>query len=398
MKNIVQLIKKIAKDDDLDVPLNPNISKPSSVSKDDDLDVPLNPNISKPSSVSKDNNVSVPSDTTAQKSKYVLARSPLIKEMQEKMQKLADIISEQIDFDSLFQGILYPQAANLQNISKSLGRTSFSNFMVLSYLRDSAVKGVEFDPDPKKSKLSQKMPSDLKNMYVVLDSIKRLGSESNEFAVDGIWGPRTNNSLRNIVAIADAILRISDDLGFKVKSFNSLQLKDLQSMIPLTDKDISLQEKNIRAPFISKYLDDLISLFKEFNEEILNSPYNKQQIEGASFITYKKSKTKDVPDMSDDEKNIYLDLVKNKNQSFYVQPDQAKFKINLGSGTPFIITAADLLNAQSLDNWASRNSYTNEWRKNPEHWKIVVDQIIKQVKQQINQQLSLTRVPEPKGI
>jgi hypothetical protein len=382
MKHIIQLIKKIAQDDDLDVPLNPNISKPSFVSKDDDLDVPLNPNISKPSSVSK----------------YVVTRSPIIKEMQEKMQKLADIISEQIDFDSLFQGISYPQASNLQNISKSLGRSSFSNFMVLSYLRDSTVKGVEFDPDPKKSKLSQKMPSDLKNMYVVLDSIKRLGSESNEFALDGIWGPRTNNSLRNIVAIADAILRISDDLGFEVKSFNSSQLKDLQSMIPLTDKDISLQEKNMRAPLISKYLDDLSSLFKEFNEEILNSPYNKQQIEGASFVTYKKSKTKDVPDMSDDEKNIYLDLVKNKNQSFYVQPDQAKFKIDLGIGTPFIITAADLLDAQSLDNWASRNSYTNEWRKNPEHWKTVVDQIIKQVRQQINQQLSLTRIPEPKGI
>lgn len=325
----------------------------------------------------------------------VVNSDPNVKKMQQEMTKLADVISEQIDFKTMLKGMQNPQNTNKQEFEKTLGRGSFSNFMVGSYLRNSDVKGVEFDSDPKISKINQKIPSDLKNMYVVLDSIKRVGSHSDEFTDDGKWGPRTNNSLKNMTAMADAIIRLSEDLDFPMKSFTNSDLNQLKSLIPPTH-NFPLAEKSKKAKEITKYLQSMIVLFKEFNENILNSPYNKQQIEGAPFITYKKTQEKTEPNFSDDEKAIHSDLVVKKNESSFANHPDAKFTVNLGAGQSFVITAADLLNAQSLDAWANKNTTLKAWRQDIAHWTTVLKEIVKQVRQQVDAKL-ISKVPAPKG-
>mgnify|MGYP003403109473 CR=1 FL=1 len=332
--------------------------------------------------------------------KYVVKGDASFKKMQLEMIKLSDIISNQIDFKTMLQGMQNPQNADMQGREKTFGRSSFSNFMVGSYLRNSDVKGVEFDPDPKKSNINQKTPSDLKNMFIVLDSIKRVGSGSKnkEFSDDGVWGPRTNNSLKNIIALTDAILRLSTDLDFPMKSYTNSNLNQLKGLIP-SDKLIPLKETNENyklAEEITKHLQSMGVLFKEFNENILNSPYNKQQIEGAPFITYKKTQEKTEPNFSDDEKAIHSDLVVKKNESSFANHPDAKFTVNLGAGQSFVITAADLLNAQSLDAWANKNTTLKAWRQDIAHWTTVLKEIVKQVRQQVDAKL-VSKVPAPKG-
>ena len=83
----------------------------------------------------------------------------------------------------------------------------------------------------------------MKSMYNILNTMKRIGNPRfGEIFADGIWGPRTNNSLLNAAAITDAVAKLGKDLGMRT-TINLNKVEELKSLIPPSDTDIDQEEK-----------------------------------------------------------------------------------------------------------------------------------------------------------
>jgi hypothetical protein len=323
-----------------------------------------------------------------------------IQKMQKAMQDLAATISSTINYDALMKGLSQPQTADKKQFEQSYGRDAFSNFLVNTFLRGSATKGVEYDTDPKKSKMEDKKPSDLKYMFIVLDSLKRIGPGSKEFSADGNWGPRTNNALRNMGAMAEAITKLGVALGMDSKAFDPSKVAGLDALIPEKDTDISYSEKAQRAPQITQLLKGVQALFTDFREQVLSNPNYRVFIDGEdSLFKVGPAKEKGV-DATAGEKKILDDLSTNGARSAYVNHPDAKFTIEMRKDLiPYLrgpnptsssttISASDLVSQQAFDAWADSHSYGKIKQSNPESWPAVAQSILAQVTEQVNAKMA----------
>lgn len=324
--------------------------------------------------------------------------------MQKAMQDLAATISSTINYDALMKGLNQPQNADKKQFEQSYGRDAFSNFLVNSFLRGSATKGVEYDTDPKKTKMEDKKPSDLKYMYIVLDSLKRIGPGSKEFSTDGNWGPRTNNALRNMGAMAEALTKLGTALGMESSAFDSSKVSGLDALIPEKDTDISYAEKAQRAPQIAALLKGVQALFTDFREQVLSNPHYRVFIDGGQpLFKVGPTKAKDPTEgMAEGEKRIYEDLKANQFNSRYVNHDAARFTVDIPKeytgqrdNTKLPITGGDLVSTQAFDNWVNRSSVMMGLKQsNPDSWIGIVKMILNQVREQIKTKLSAAPQPQ----
>jgi len=326
-----------------------------------------------------------------------------IRNMQLAIQNLAKTISATINYDALLKSMQTPPGAPTDQDKSSFqagyGKDMFSNFMINNYLHRGDVKGVEYDTDPKRTKMLDKKPSDLKSMFVILDSLQRIGREKSEAFADGNWGPRTNNALKNVSAIATAISRLGSELGMQSETFDVSKIAELGSLIPANETDISLQEKIQTAPKITQILTGVRDLFLDFKQQVFMNPTYRNFIEGkAPMMTFGPQKEKGVGETAG-EKPILADLQKSGPQSRYVQHPSATMSVTIDKKLipvqwqnmdvrPFSITAADLLSPQAFDNWVAKSNILMTLKQqNPESWNNVLRSILTQVKAQVDQKL-----------
>lgn len=323
-----------------------------------------------------------------------------IMDMQAALQSLAQTISATIDYDQLLKTMStppgQPSPEDQKDFQAQYGKDMFSNFMVGQYLRRADVHGVEYDTDPKRSKMLDKKPADLKSMFVILDSMKRVGSEAKESFADGNWGPRTNNALRNASAIATSVMKLGSELGMQTTAFDPSKIAELNTLVPAKDTDISVADKIQRAPKIAEILNGVSALFKDFKQQVFMDPTYRNFIEGkAPMMTFGPAKDKGV-EASEGEKKILGDLQQRGWQSPYASHPSAKMYVSLDKRLipqqfqnidvkPFEINGGDLVSTQSFDNWVNRNSVLMTLKQqNPDSWpaviKSVLDQVVEQVK------------------
>ncbi len=324
---------------------------------------------------------------------------PAIRDMQTAMQNLAKTISATIDYDALTKsmqplppGQTAPPGTEQDKAAfqAQYGKDMFSNFMVGNYLRRADVKGVEYDTDPKRTKMLEKKPSDLKSMFIILDTIKRVGNERRESFADGNWGPRTNNALKNISAIADAIIKLGGELGMESRSFDIGKVKELNGLIPEKDTSISPQEKVARAPKITQILEGVQALFLDFKQQVLMDPTYRNFIEGkAPIMTFGPAKEKGV-DASEGERPILADLQQSGVRSRYVNHPDATFSVNLDEKytgqkvPPFRINAASLVSPEAFEQWINSSTILMEIKKNnPGTWPSIVGDFLNQIDEQV---------------
>lgn len=334
-----------------------------------------------------------------------------VRTMQLAIRDLAQTISNTIDYDSLMKTLQGPPAQPVQpgpvdkqqqaQYKAQYGKDFFSNFMVDNYLKKSTVHGVEYDTDPKRSKMLDKKPADLKAMFVILDSMRRIGSERVESQADGNWGPRTNNALKNVAAIADAVLKLGSDLGMQSQAFDTNKVAALDSMIPENDTDITPQDKAARAPVIANILKGVKSLFLDFKQQVFMDPTYRNFIEGKTdmFSAGPKKGTQ----ATEGEKPILADLQQNGFQSRYATHPAAQFQFTLPKEyvptqyqnmalKPFTINGGDLASPRFFDLWVEKNQVlANMKKQNPQTWPNVVKMVLDQVRQQIDQKLGSTQ-------
>lgn len=337
-----------------------------------------------------------------------------VKNMQLSIQSLAKLISSTIDYNTLVKSMSQPETADKKQFEKSYGRDAFSNFMVNRYLRNSDMKGVEYDP--MKSKITEKNPTELKSMYNLLKSLQDIGNQTSESFADGNWGQRTNNALLNVVAIADSVMKLGKDLGMESKAFDVNKLSAFKPLVPEKDTDISVQEKIKRSPSLTELLNGVRALFIDFKSQVLQNPYYSAFIdEKEPLFKVGPAKKKEGPELEGGEKSIYEDLKSNPTRSRFVYDNtgtrlpSAAFNINIPTENlpvqykqvkvpPFQITGADLISKQSFDNLINSNSVLMNMKQgNPESWNNVIQIILQQVKEQIKQKMGQAPQAVPQG-
>ena len=324
--------------------------------------------------------------------------SKAVQQMQLAIQNLAKTISSTIDYDALVKSMQSPSNTpgpiDQKNFEAQYGKDMFSSFMVNNYLRRADVKGVEYDTDPHRNKLLDKKPSDLKSMYIILDTLKRIGSQSSEEFADGRWGERTNNALKNISAIATAVMTLGNELGMESNAFDVDKIKELNQLIPDKFTDINQAEKDERAIEIYKIVEGVKILFVDFKQQILMNPTYRNFIEGkAPLMTIEPHKA--VAEITANEKQLLDRYSHLPNTMFQFElPKEylpAQFQ-TIFAGKPFDITATNLVNPQAFDQWInSNNILMNIKQNNPESFNNIVKLILNQIQSQVNQRLGVAQ-------
>jgi hypothetical protein len=202
-----------------------------------------------------------------------------IAKMQKSLVNLANEVIAQINPDQLAD-------RGSQQGQKAEGRDSFADFLA-KYMRNSEVQAVEFSPDPTKTKVSEKEPREASKMSWVMDTMRRIGGQKNEFVVDGIWKERTNAALRNACALANALFVLASSLQVEQNAYSQDQLENLNEAIPQKDTDIGITKKIGLADPITTHIDAIREMYKQIKRQVLQNPKYKDYIEGTKpYITH----------------------------------------------------------------------------------------------------------------
>lgn len=244
--------------------------------------------------------------------------TPAIREMQQAMQEFAQSAS--------------PPPPKMGQAPADPNKP-FNDFMAEQYLATSDLHGTEFSTVPTDIKRDQKKPTDIMEMQVVLDSLRRIGSQTSELKADSLWDWRTNNALKNIYAFADALIRITKDFGkTNAKSFNDADLAKMKESIPV-DKNphLSNQDKIARAKILTPLISKLTDFYQYYVKAIATHPGYARFINGdVPYATFKPGGT-DERGLTDTEKkmspdrsfisgsytSVPLNLYSNKQKSWY---------------------------------------------------------------------------------
>lgn len=272
-----------------------------------------------------------------------------VKQMQQAIKNFSNAVASSIGWSNLKE-----DQSNMQETSKTLHRDSFNDFIAQNYAGVVNESGMEFDPDPSKQTLEQKTPTALNKMNTILDTISRIGSPKSEFIVDGDWGFRTSNALKNVYAVAAGVLSLAKDLGIQLTGYSDSHLNELKNLLTQIPKDTKhMQNKGALATAITPHIVELTNLYAQLKQKIFDKPSLKSYIEGTqAFSTIKSNK----PKLENDEDVIYNDLKKNKLNSTYATPSVFDIMLN---GKQYFLNLSDLIDEDSFTAWKKKSKLDN---------------------------------------
>lgn len=219
------------------------------------------------------------------------------------------------------------------------GADPFMNFLVNNYMNSAKLSGQQvINVDNRNpAKLNTAKLND--NFKGVLQSITTIGSSGAEQRPDGNWGPKTNNGLKQIYALAYALMKVQHDMDMEVPSYTDADLNELYSNIP-QDINININEKIKRASIINKNLKKFEAVYDNFRDKVLNDPnYSAHITQNKPLITAKKE-------------------IKNTNslneydQRSYIQQQKSPLDVTL-NGKPVRIAPINLYNMNNFKKYLS---------------------------------------------
>lgn len=273
-------------------------------------------------------------------------RDPNVVKMQVELKNLASALTSQVDFKGLGGVDKDFKPTSTPEQMQAAGRMSFADFITQHYTRDSDIPGVEFDWDPNKTQMSDKSPSKPTRTNVVMDTMQRIGNptlpgQKPEFAVDGVWGPRTNAALRNAYAMGFGLLEMAKDFHYQSPFFTEADKHAMHDLIPSRADAIDAKTKSQNAIKLANYLKAIRALFQEMKEHIFNKTDFKPYIEGSvPYTTYTPGSTPD-PAMITELNNKFTNLHITGNVG--------------GKNVVAPITINDLTSTQALTDWQKHN-------------------------------------------
>lgn len=175
------------------------------------------------------------------------------------------------------------------------GSDPFGNFLIQQYVVGDPVGKQYLNVDVAGKQNRQNSTIDDTSLRGVIDSIKRLGSpgtSGGEKSVDGIWAYRTDNAIKNVYAIANAMFNFAKDL--KVPSgYSQDNLEAFKKEIPAEYTQLKDPNDKIkRAKAITEQVKAITSFFQSLKSSVLNNRDLRQYIDQKKpFVQYKKENT-----------------------------------------------------------------------------------------------------------
>lgn len=242
-----------------------------------------------------------------------------VKEMQVAMQNLAQTViadSESSTMAAKSKDAIQPGATTEVKNSKK----SFNDFIAEQYLGslDDDKKGVEWNKDTHVTTLpgKQKTQTDIYELDVVMDTLRRVGASSKEFIADGKWDFRTDNALKNIMGFAYALLQLEGDFGLDNSTYTFDNWKDFNKNMTgykIENGIVKLNsvQKLTRANKITGHLKAITKLYNHFRQQVLARPEFRPTIEGKrSFEKYDSQGTNKDILTGDEDQMSKSDVVK----------------------------------------------------------------------------------------
>jgi len=222
------------------------------------------------------------------------------------------------------------------------GSNPFMNFLVTSYLNKAKVSGKQFVDTDLRQPTRTDTAKDNDNFKGVLATINRIGTPGAEQRPDGIWGPRTNNALKQVAGLAHTMLEVKKDMGLGISGYSDTDLSELQSAIPNDINSVkNINDKISKAMIIAKSLDKLRALYDDFRETILNNQ------------TYRAHIAQEKPLVVEKGKSPQITLTDQDVQS-YVAHKNIPFTINI-DGIPTTIMPYNLSNKEAFQKFYAKS-------------------------------------------
>lgn len=214
--------------------------------------------------------------------------NPTIIKMQNALQALSNDVTSQINLQQVASG-------DPAQEKEAKARDAFGVFLTKNYMRNTKIKGLEYDPDPNVTDVSQKRPDDPTRMSIVMDTMYRVGNpKKGERFADGQWGPRTNAAIRDVYVFASGLLDFVDDVNrfatkkIQIQSYNRGSLQNLAGMATM-DNSLTPAQKAEAAPLVIQHVQAIQNMYDEVKTQILEYPAYRQFIEGdVPFKSYYK--------------------------------------------------------------------------------------------------------------
>lgn len=250
-------------------------------------DKPSIPSVSPPAPVKLDDPTKVSPTRINISSEHVSALNA-VKEMQIAMQNLGQAVIE--DYESATMAAKPKDTTQpLATAEVKSAKKSFNDFIAEQYLGglDEDKKGVEWSKDVKVTTLpgKQKTQTDIYELDVVMDTLRRIGASSKEFKADGIWDFRTDNALRNMMGFAYALLQLEGDFGLENNMYTFAHWRDFYNsmsgyQIVNGKAEVTPKQKVFRARKITNHLKLITKLYNLFRQQVLARPEFRPTIEG----------------------------------------------------------------------------------------------------------------------
>lgn len=215
-----------------------------------------------------------------------------VKEMQLAMQELAQAVVTDAESGTMaYKPRDAQQPGATQEVKSS--KKSFNDFIAEQYLGelDDDKKGVEWSTDQKVTSLHNKKQTqtDIYELDVVMNTLRRIGASTKEFAADGKWDFRTDNALRNIMGFAYALLQLEGDFGLENNSYSFDHWKNFNKALSgykISNGLVQLTaaQKTARANAIVKHLKAITKLYSHFRQQVLARPEFRPTLEGKRLI------------------------------------------------------------------------------------------------------------------
>jgi len=197
-----------------------------------------------------------------------------IKEMQKSLQNFAEA---SVKYNKVPTGMKGGKMT--YKIDDNDKRRDFNDFLIEQFGANAEIRGEEFNIDPRASTRDSKLPTDLIQLNIVLDSLQRIGPGSKEALKDGVWDFRTNNAVRNVYAIAVSLVEANQALGGMATNdprlFTKNDLAALRNAIPKTDPVTDRLSASVvanKAQEIAKLVNKLTAFYNFYSKTILNHP------------------------------------------------------------------------------------------------------------------------------
>lgn len=152
------------------------------------------------------------------------------------------------------------------------GGMPFAKFIVQQYMNPEG-SGQQFLSAPQTTKQRQELSSKDMELSGVISTIKTIGATGKENKPDGVWGPRTTNSLTNISKFISAMLSLAEDMGLSMKSYDRSRSDTLNKLV------MSGKHTEIVAAAIAKELTDVRRFYDEFKTTVFENPQYKDFID-----------------------------------------------------------------------------------------------------------------------